>query len=416
MVRPTSTAEVAAAIVGATDAGRRVRPTGSGHSFTPLVPTDGVLLDLGGMDRVLGVDHATARVRVEAGITLGSLAAALVERGLAFANLGDIDRQTLAGALATGTHGTGQTLGNLASQVVGLQIVDGRGEVHDLGPGDGDRFLAARVGLGALGVVTEVTLQAVPAYRLRGHDRVEPLGEVLDGYHDRAAEHRHFEAYAFPYSARAMTRTNDPVDAPAAPPGPVSAWVHDRLLTTYALEAICRLGRRAPALIPSLNRTVSRLAGAPPKVDEAHRVFASARDVRFTEMELALPREAGIPFVREVLRFVRDQHLPINFPIEIRTAAADDALLSTAHGRDSVYVAVHAFVGMPFEAYFRGVWERARDHAARPHWGKRHFGSAESLRPLYPAWDRFAAVRAGFDPDGRFRNDHLDRVLGPVER
>lgn len=412
MVRPTSTAAVASAIAGAAAAGLRVRPTGSGHSFTPLVPTDGMLLDLAGMDRLLAVDHASGRVRVQAGITLGALAAALVERGLAFANLGDIDRQTLAGALATGTHGTGQTLGNLASQVVELQIVDGRGEVHRLGPGDGDRFLAARVGLGALGVVTEVTLQAVPAYRLRGHDRVEPLRDVLDGYLERAAAHRHFEAYAFPYSARAMTRTNDPVDAPAAPPGPVSAWVHDRLLTTHALEAVCRLGRRVPALIPSLNRTVSRLAGAPPKVDEAHRVFASARDVRFTEMELALPREAGIPFVREVLRFVREQHLPINFPIEIRTAAADDALLSTAHGRDSVYVAVHAFVGMPFEPYFRGVWERARDHAARPHWGKRHFGTAETLAPLYPAWDRFAAVRAEFDPDGRFRNDHLDRVLG----
>lgn len=414
VVHATSTSEVVEAVVAAADAGLRVRPTGSGHSFTPLVPTDGVLLDLGGMDRILAVDHDTQQVRVQAGITLGRLAAALVERGLAFANLGDIDRQTLAGALATATHGTGQTLGNLSSQVVGLQLVDGTGTVHELGPGDGDRFLAARVGLGALGVVTEVTLQAVPAYRLRGHDRVEPLGEVLDGYLDRAAAHRHFEAYAFPYSTRAMTRTNDPVDAPANPPGPVSAWFHDRLLTTYSLEAICRVGRRVPALIPSLNRTVSRLAGAPPRVDEAHRVFASARDVRFTEMELALPRDAGIPFVREVLRFVRDQRLPINFPIEIRTAAGDDALLSTAYGRDSIYVAVHAFVGMPFEDYFRGVWDRALDHDARPHWGKRHFGSAETLAPLYPAWDRFAAVRADLDPDGRFRNDHLDRILGPV--
>ena len=412
--RPASTGQVVAAVERAATDGLTLRPTGAGHSVTPLVPTDGVLVDLAAMDRLLAVDHARRQVRVQAGVRLGMLADWLVSVGLAFDNLGDIDRQTLAGALATGTHGTGESLGNLATQVVALRLVDGTGRVHDLSAADGDRFLAARVGLGALGIVTEVTLQATDAYRLRGHDRVEPLAEVLDGFLDRAGRHRHFEAYAFPYSEHALTRTNDIVDGPARPRGAVGTWAYDRLVVTHALDAVCRVGRRFPATIPTLNRAISRLAGDVPRVDEAHRIFVSARDVRFTEMELAVPREAGIPLLREILRFVVARRLPVNFPIEVRTAAGDDALLSTAQGRDTVYLAVHAYVGMPFEDYFAGVWERARDHGARPHWGKRHPATADDLRPRYPGWDRFVAVRADLDPDGRFRNPHLDRVLGPI--
>jgi FAD-linked oxidoreductase len=412
--RPVSTAEVVAAVRRAADEGRRVRPAGAGHSFTPLVPTDDVLVDLSTMDALLHVDREACRVRVQAGIRLGRLADELVRRGLAFENLGDIDVQTLAGAMATATHGTGATLGNLSSQVEAVQLVDGAGEVHELTADDGDGFLAARVSLGALGVVTEVTLRVLPAYTLRGEDRVEPLDAVLDAFHERAAAHRHFELFAFPYSDRALTRTNDVVAAPPAPPGPVRTWVHDRLLTTHALGAVSRAGRRVPAAIPTLNRVVARLGGSAPRVDHAHRVFASPRDVRFTEMELALPRDAAVPFVREVLDLVDRERFPVNFPIEVRTAAGDDALLSTAHGRDSCYVAVHNFVGLPYEGYFAAVWELAQPYEPRPHWGKRHPATAAELAPRYPAWDRFAAVRADLDSDGRFRNDHLDRVLGPV--
>jgi L-gulono-1,4-lactone dehydrogenase len=412
--RPVSTAEMAAVVARAAAEGRRVRPVGTGHSFTPLVLTDDVLVDLSTMDAVLHADRAALQVRVQAGIPLGRLAGELVRRGLAVENLGDIDVQTLAGAMATATHGTGATLGNLSSQVVALQLVDGTGSVHELCADDGDPFLAARVSLGALGVVTEVTLRVLPAYTLRGEDRVEPLDDVLASFHDRAARHRHFELFAFPYSDRALTRTNDVVDGPPRPPGPARAWVRDRLLTTYGLEAISRTGRRVPTAIPRLNRLVARLGGSAPRVDHAHRVFASPREVRFTEMELALPREAAVPFLREVLDLLDRERFPVNFPIEVRTAAGDDALLSTAHDRDSCYVAVHNFVGLPFDDYFAAVWELAQAYEPRPHWGKRHPATAAELAPRYPAWDRFAAVRAELDPDGRFRNDHLDRVLGPV--
>lgn len=439
VVRPNSTSGVATAVRAAGAEGRRLRPVGSGHSFTPLAVTDEVMLDLSACDRILHVDHDRRRVRVQAGIRLRALAEGLAAHGLAMENLGDIDRQTLAGATATGTHGTGPTFGNLSTQIRALQLVDGRGEVHELGPADtcggagpgggtasgggptaagtghgDDRLLAARIGLGALGVVTEIELEVVDAFVLRGHDRTEPLGRVMDGFEQRVAAHRHFEFYAFPYSDLAMTRTNDLVDGPPRPPGPVASWLTERLLATYALEGISRAGRRVPAAIPRFNRFVARAAGEHVRVDTSHRVFATARDVRFTEMELSVPRAAGMPLLGEILDLIERERLPVNFPIEIRTAAADHNLLSPAHDRDATYIAVHNFVGLPFEEYFAWVWELARRHGARPHWGKRHPAGAAELRSLYPRWADFARVRSEFDPDGRFANDHLDRVLGPV--
>ncbi len=413
-VRPSGTEGVAAAVRRAGRDGHRVRPVGSGHSFTPLVTDAEVMVDLAACDQLLDVDLTHRRMRVGAGIRLAELSRLLAGHELAMANLGDIDRQTLAGATATGTHGTGAAFGNLSTQIRSLRLVDGRGEVHDLGPGD-ERLDAARVNLGALGIVTEVELDLVDAFTLRGHDRTEPLARVMDEFPRRVAEHRHFELYAFPYSDRALTRTNDVVDAPPRPPGPVSSWVTERLLTTYALEAISRVGRRAPGAIPRLNRVVAAAAGEHVRVDASHRVFASARDVRFTEMELCVPRDAAMPLLGEILALIERERLAVNFPIEVRTAAADEIWLSPAHRREAAYLAVHNFVGLPYQEYFAGVWELARRHHARPHWGKRHPATAAELRELYPRWEDFARARAELDPDGRFRNDHLDRVLGPVD-
>lgn len=413
-VRARSVDEVVHAVRSAADRGLRVRPTGSGHSFTPLVPTPDVVVDISALDRILHVDRDAGWVRVQAGIRLGALAARLLEYGLAPINLGDIDVQTLAGALSTATHGTGARLSNLSGQVAALALIDGAGQVHHLDDPDDDRLRAARVGLGALGIVTEVTLRVLPAYRLRGHDRVEPRDHVLATFTDRSDEHRHLDVYLFPYSDHALTRTNDVVDAPPDPPRRARRFVEDRLLTTYGLDAVTRVGRRVPSAIPALNRFASRLAGSAPRVDHAHRIFASARDVPFTEMELAVPREHGPAFVAQVLELIERERLPVNFPIEVRTVAGDDALLSPSHERDSVYVAVHNRVGMPVDDYFAGVWELAQRYEPRPHWGKRHPATAAELEPRYPAWSRFQRVRTDFDPDGRFSNDHLDQVLGPI--
>ncbi|WP_320671538.1 D-arabinono-1,4-lactone oxidase [Patulibacter defluvii] len=415
IVRARTVAEVQQAVRGAAADGLPVKAVGSGHSFTSIAMTPGVLVDISGLDRVLDVDREQGLVRVEAGISIHALANALAGYGLAFENLGDIDRQSIAGAIATGTHGTGATLGNISSQVVAAELVDGRGELVGLdGEGDPDGLRAARVSLGALGIVVAVTLRCVPAYVLRGVDTTAPLDEVLASVDQRLAEHRHFECYAFPHAPLALTRTNDVVDEPANPPGAVERWLRQGLLETYTLKAFCSAGKTFPRAIPRLNRTVTRLAGTSVRTDRSDRIFSSPRDVRFVEMEYALPRAATVPALREILATIDRERFAVNFPIEMRFVAGDDALLSPAHGRDTGYLAVHMYRGMAWEPYFRAVEAIADAHGGRPHWGKRHFQTAATLAPRYPDFARFAAVRARFDPEGRFANAYTDQVLGPV--
>lgn len=409
VARPASTAEVVAAVSRARETGRLpVRVAGAGHSFTDAVLTDGTLLDLSRMSRVLDVDRAAGRVRVQAGITLHAMSEALVEHGLAFENLGDIDVQSVAGAVATGTHGTGSGLRNLSANVVGMQLVCADGTVRELD--GGDELRAARVSIGALGVVTELTLQCQPAYVLRGHDAPLPLSEVLGALDEFADGARHFEMYVFPHSDLALTRTNEIVDAPPSPPGRVDRLVNDVLVPNVGLRAACEMGRRVPRAIPAIDRFMARAFSERVRVDRSHRIFASPRWVRFTEMEQAFPRAAAsvvVPQIKAVL-----ERYPVVFPIEVRFVAGDDALLSPAHGRDSVYIAVHNFRGMPWEAPFRAVQEIGDAWQARPHWGKRHFHTAATLAPRYEAWDAFADVRRSFDPAGTFANAYVRRVLG----
>jgi L-gulonolactone oxidase len=412
---PESREDVVAAVGRAADAGRPVRVAGAGHSFTPLVPTDGTLVRLGRMDRVLDVDRASGLVRVEAGITIHQLSARLAGHGLALENLGDIDVQSIGGAMATATHGTGGRLRNISSQALEVELVTGEGEVvRCSAEQDPDAWRAARVSLGALGVLTAVTLRCVPAFTLRGVDRPAPLEETLDALDGLVDGNEHFEFFTFPHSPLALTRTNNREDAQPAPPGRAREWAEDILLGNHAFGALCRLGRRFPRQIPRINRVVSRLAGSQTRLDRSDRVFASPRLVRFTEMEYALPREHAAAAVRGVRELIGAQGFHVNFPIELRFVAGDDALLSPAHGRETAYVAVHTFEGMAFEPYFRAVEDLMDGLGGRPHWGKRHFQTADTLRDRYPEWDRFAAVRARLDPAGRFANAHVERVLGPV--
>jgi L-gulono-1,4-lactone dehydrogenase len=412
---PESREDVVAAVGRATDAGRAVRVAGAGHSFTELVPTDGTLLLLDRMDRVLDVDRDSGLVRVQAGITIHELSARLAGHGLALENLGDIDVQSIAGALATATHGTGIRLRNIPSQAVEVELVTGEGEVVRCSADeDPDAWRAARVSLGALGVLTAVTLRCVPAFTLRGVDRPAPLEETLEALDELVDGNEHFEFFTFPHSPLALTRTNNREDALPAPPGRAREWAEDILLGNHVFGVLCRIGRRFPGQIPRLNRLVSRVAGSQTRLDRSDRVFASPRLVRFTEMEYALPRERAAAAVRGVRELIDARGFDVNFPIELRFVAGDDALLSPAHGRDTAYVAVHTFEGMAFEPYFRAVEELMDGLGGRPHWGKRHFQTAATLRDRYPEWDRFAAVRARLDPAGRFANAHVERVLGPV--
>ena len=407
-VRPGGRAELAEAVAR----GRAVRVAGAGHSFSGAVPTAGTLLSLERMDRVLDVDRASGLVRTEAGISLHRLVRELDGHGLALPNLGDVDAQSLAGALATGTHGTGVRLGNLSTAVEDMELVlaDGSERTVD----GGDELPAARVGLGALGVVAAVTLRCVPAFRLHAVDQPEPLEAVLSDLDARVESNDHFELFTFPHSPLALTRTNNRTDAPATPRRPRLEWLQDVVLDNHAFGLVNRVARRLPRAIPALNRLAGRSASRRERVGRSFDVFASPRLVRFEEMEYALPRARAAEAVR-ACREILARH-PVSFPIELRFSAGDSALLSPAHERETAYVAVHVFEGMDFEAPFREVEGLLRGWDGRPHWGKRSFLGAEELAPRYPRWREFAAIRERLDPAGRFVNPWIARTLGAAER
>jgi L-gulono-1,4-lactone dehydrogenase len=404
--------DVVGAVERAAVEGRTVRAVAAGHSFSDIALTNGHQVSLAAMDRILDADRASGLVKVQAGITIRALSRRLDQLGLALENLGDIDKQSIAGAIATATHGTGGRLRGIAANVTGVELVGGDGSVVEVDGSEPEMLLAARVGLGALGVVTAVTLRCVPAFTLEGVDRPEPLDEVLASLEERVEGNDHFEFYFFPYAGTALTRTNNRVDRPPSPPGRARAFVEDVLFNNVAYGAFCMAGRAMPRCIPSLNRRVTGLLGTTVRVDRSHAIFSSPRLVRFTEMEYAVPRERAREAIEGVRELISRHRFPVPFPVECRFVAGDDAFLSTATGRDTCYVAVHMFKGMEWEPYFRAVEELMDALEGRPHWGKRHFQTAETLRSRYPDWDRFHAVRARLDPEGRFANTYTDRVLG----
>ena len=411
--RPQSEEAVAEAVRRVAAEGRRVRVSASGHSFTDIACTDDVMLRLDALDRVVSADGPL--VEVEAGITLHRLGKELADRGLAMENQGDIDRQQLAGAISTATHGTGIGFPNLSAQVVGLRLVTADGEVREVSEEtDADLFRAARVSLGALGAITRVTLRCVPLFTLTRLDLPRDLDETLEAMDDLVASNDHFEFYGFPYTGRVMTRESERSDRATEPTEPWKRWLNDVVAENVVPAAIFRVGRAAPSVIPALNRRIVPLMQPSKVVDHAYRVYASRRNIPFTEMEYGIPRAAAAEAVRRLVDLIERRRLPVSMPYEVRFTKGDDAFLSTAAGRDTCYIAVHQYRGMNFDAYFRGVERIMDDYGGRPHWGKRHFQTAATLAPRYPEWDAFQAVRRRVDPDGVFTNDYTDRVLGSL--
>lgn len=414
---PRSVDDVVAAVRSAAAAGATLRPRGSGHSFTPLAATDGHAIDLRHFTGLEALDTTTARVRVRAGTTLRALNAVLDAHGLALANLGDIDAQTVAGAVATGTHGTGARLGGLATQVVALDLVLADGTaVHCSADEHPDLFAAARVGLGALGVVTHLTLQCVPAFALHAVERPEPLDDVLADLGGLLTSEDHVEFYWFPYGAQALVKRNRrvPVDEAPAPLSAARRVLEYDVLENAAFGTLCRVGRALPRTAVPLGRLAAGVLSAREYGDRSHRVFATTRRVRFVESEWAVPRERLGAVLDDLRRIVPRLEHPVLFPVEVRVAAADDVWLSTAHGRDTAYVAIHQYVGAPRAEYFAAFGEVAAAAGGRPHWGKEHHLDAAALAERYPRFDDVRRVRREVDPGGLFTNAHLEHVLGPV--
>ncbi len=412
--RPSSEAELSRIVREAAAAGQRVKVAGSGHSFTGIALTDGRLLRLDDYGSVLGVDAERGTVTVQAGIKLSTLNAELEARGLALPNLGDVQYQTISGAVATSTHGTGIAFNGIATQIAGMRLVAGDGSVIECSAGaEPEVFHAARVGLGALGLVSTLTLQCVPAFRMRAVEEPMRLDEVLDGLDSFVRENDHFEFYYVPHTPWCFVKRNNRTDQPLAPRSRPREFFDDVLVQNVAFEALCRLARLRPALIPRLAKVVAGSVRTE-YVDRAYKVFTSPRLVRFYEMEYAIPRGAAAEALTRVREAIDGSGLRIIFPIEVRFLAGDDIPLSTAYGRETCYIAVHVYAGTQYQQYFEAVESIMNDYEGRPHWGKLHFQNAETLARRYPEWNRFQTVRARLDPEGRFSNTYLDRVLGPV--
>ena len=415
IARPGSVEEVVEVIRGARDRALTVKAVGAGHSFTATIAaTEGVLLELGGLSGILDVDVESGRVRLGAGTHLHELPALLAPYGLALENLGDIDRQTIAGATSTGTHGTGARFRGLAAQLVGATLVTATGDVLRVDEETNAELLpGVLLGLGALGILVDVTVQCVPAFLLRAHESSADLDDVLEGL-DELDLVDHFECFWWPGTTGVQTKSNVrlPLDTPHTPPGKASTFVDQRVVQNGLLRAVCEAGVWAPALTAPLNRLAVRVLGDKTYTDRSHAVFTSPRNVRFRECEYAVPREVLPEAVRAVRSLIERRGWRISFPVEIRTAAADDLWLSTASGRNTGYIAVHRYWKEDHLPYFRAVDELLRGFSGRPHWGKIHFQVAPSLAEVYPHFGDFVALRDRLDPDRVFANDYLRRVLG----
>ncbi len=418
---PRTAEAIAGAIREAARAGLTVRALGSGHSFTPAAATSGAALDLSLWTGVVSADAESGLVTVRSGTTLRSLNAALDVLGLAMANLGDIDVQTISGAISTGTHGTGARLGGLATQVTALDLVLADGSVVSCSAGQRpDLFAAARVSLGALGVISAVTLRCVPAFSLAADERPMPLEEVAARFAEFAADNDHFEFFWFPYGKNALVKRNNRVtvaEGRAKPaPRPMPEWRRFweyEVMENAAFGALCRTGRAVPRLIKPLNRLAAATLSERSYSAPSHRVFVTSRRVRFVESEYAVPRESVLDLLAELRRGVPRLADPVMFPVEVRVAAADDIWLSTAHGRDTAYVAIHQYTGLPYREYFRLFESIAAAAGGRPHWGKTHTQDAGRLAARYPRFADFLRVRDETDPERRFANPYLEQVFGP---
>ncbi|MFC9250695.1 D-arabinono-1,4-lactone oxidase [Amycolatopsis thailandensis] len=413
--RPRGTEEIAEAIGRSAADGRRLRPLGSGHSFTAIAAADSDAMDLTGWTGIASADVAKGLVTVRSGTTLKQLNAELDALGLAMTNLGDIDAQTVSGAISTGTHGTGARLGGIATQIAALELVLADGTVVTCSADERpDLFSAARVGLGALGVISTVTLRCEPSFLLSAQERPEPLEQVLEGFDRFADENDHFEFYWFPYGKNALVKRNNrlPAGSEHKPLSKVKEFIDYEVTENVAFGGLCRLGRAVPKLVQPLGRFASNILSAREYSDTSHRVFVTHRGVRFVESEFAIPRESLHDVFAELRAFVPKLENPVAFPVEVRVAAADDIWLSTANGRDSAYIAIHQFVGMPYREYFAGFASIVGAVGGRPHWGKMHDLDAATLRSRYPRFDDFTRVRKEVDPAGVFANTYLDRVLG----
>ncbi len=426
--QPTSEDELSDAVRRAVKEGHTVRAVGAGHSFMPAAATDGVQLNLDHLNALHRVerdpDTGHALITVGAGMRLQQLNRILAERGLAMQNLGDIDLQSIAGAISTGTHGTGARFGGLATRVRALTVVGPDGDVTRATPTERhDLFEASRLGLGATGVLSTVTIEAVPAFDLHAVEEPWPLDRVLEELDGLVADNDHFEFYWFPTTRRALTLCNARVDAGASAgsglghrvrkaAGAARSFLDEEVLSNGLFETVNRIATTLPAATPTLNAVSARALSARRYTAPSYDVFCTNRRVRFREMEYAVPRAAVVGVLNELDAWQRSTGENVPFPVEVRFAPADDVWLSTAYGRETAYVAVHQYWRLQYARYFDAAERIFTSAGGRPHWGKMHTRDAEYLAGQYRRFPDFRRARAAADPEGVFANPYTQRVFG----
>ncbi|MFD2674229.1 D-arabinono-1,4-lactone oxidase [Gulosibacter bifidus] len=422
-VQPATQDELDFVLAAATSAHLPVRVVGAGHSFTPVAATDGVLINLDRLSGIISVDRAQQRVRFHAGTRLRDVPDLLAPYGLALANQGDVNPQSIAGAVSTGTHGTGLGYTGFAGMVTGLTLLLANGTLRRLSATEHpEQFNLARLSLGAVGIITEVELQCTSAFDLIAQESVEDFWEMVTTFAERSRRHDHVEFFWFPYTSQVMAKTNTRIapDARAdwsgtrepAPRSHAGRFISEELLDNGVFHLSCRLSTAAPRLTRALNRAATTLGSQRCYRGRAHEVFVSPRRVRFNEMEYAVPLEALVDVMQDIKRAFKRHGWPIGFPIEVRATAADDVPLSTAYGRESAYIAVHRYIRQDYESYFAAMESIFVAHGGRPHWGKMHTRTATELTELYPRFTDFTELRRELDPQGVFATPYLDDLFG----
>ncbi|MGE6783425.1 D-arabinono-1,4-lactone oxidase [Ensifer adhaerens] len=387
---PDSEAALAQMVREATSNGLNVRCAGSGHSFTPVALTSGLHLTLSGMQGVVSIDSGRKRVAVKAGTTINQLGKVLKENGLSLINQGDIDSQALAGALTTGTHGTGARLGNMASQIVGMRLVQPDGSILVVDETTPDLLEAARVSVGMLGVISEITLQAMESYNL--HEKLWrcTFDEMIEQHDELAAKHRHFGFFWCPVPESRHCYCL-----------PDTASVS----TTDKTSDVCEM------------KVIDITAEAPmergfEKIAYSSEIYPIEYVPNFHELEYAVPVANGKEAVKAVRKLMLEKHPTCIYPIEYRFTAGDTGWISPFFEQDSITLSVSGEPGTDYWEYLKDVDTILRQYGSRPHWGKLHFLGAEDVTALYPRAGDFRALRAKVDPEGRFLNDHLQQLFG----
>lgn len=410
IVTPQTLEELTHLVQTAAEQGQKIRVVGSGHSFTPVVHTNGLLVSLDKWQGVEQVDHEKRLVTVRAGTKLSQLGRLLAELGFAQENMGDIDVQSIAGAISTGTHGTGVNLPTIAAQVAGLKMLTGRGELVSWDEQTaGDLLNAGRVSLGLLGLIVSVTLRVLPAYQLHLVSQPAALNDVLS-HLTTHQQNRHFEFFWLPHSEVVQLKLMNQTELPPAEPG-LWARFNDTVLENQVVKLMCEVCSRWPSQTGRVNNLAGKLMSKVEKIGRSHHIFASERSVKFHEMEYNIPAAAFVDCLTELKQRIAHKWPNIHFPIECRFVRQDNIWLSPAYQRESAYIAIHVYQGQAYEPFFRDAEELFKSYHGRPHWGKMHYLTPADVHHLYPKAADFLALRHTLDPHNCFVNEHLQQTF-----